>query len=77
MHVAPQRNTAVVKSLKCGTKYFFILTAFNNAGRGEPSEEIMAKTKGGGNSLIYLFFFYFLTCMMIIVTKQQPVFLNI
>lgn len=52
MHVAPQRNTAVVKSLKCGTKYFFILTAFNNAGRGEPSEEIMAKTKGGGNSLI-------------------------
>ncbi|GIY21938.1 fibronectin type-III domain-containing protein [Caerostris extrusa] len=33
-HVAPQRNSAVIKNLKCGTKYHFFLTAFNNAGRG-------------------------------------------
>ncbi|GIY62058.1 fibronectin type-III domain-containing protein [Caerostris darwini] len=48
-HVAPQRNSAVIKNLKCGTKYHFFLTAFNNAGRGEPSEEVTARTKGGGN----------------------------
>lgn len=57
-HVAPQRNTAVIKSLKCGTKYFFVLTAFNNAGRGEPSEEIMAKTKGSGNNFFRIFLSY-------------------
>ncbi|GFR32361.1 fibronectin type-III domain-containing protein [Trichonephila clavata] len=50
-HVAPQRNSAVVKNLKCGTKYHFFLTAFNNAGRGEPSEEVSARTKGGGTIL--------------------------
>ncbi|GBM81423.1 hypothetical protein AVEN_64049-1 [Araneus ventricosus] len=48
-HVAPQRNNVLVKNLKCGTKYHFFLTAFNNAGRGEPSEEVTARTKGGGN----------------------------
>ncbi|CAL1268416.1 unnamed protein product [Larinioides sclopetarius] len=46
-HVAPQRNSVLVKNLKCGTKYHFTLTAFNNAGRGEPSEEVTARTKGG------------------------------
>ncbi|XP_055948991.1 cell adhesion molecule DSCAM-like isoform X3 [Argiope bruennichi] len=46
-HVAPQRNSVMVKNLKCGTKYHFFLTAFNNAGRGEPSEEVTARTKGG------------------------------
>ncbi|KAG8201065.1 hypothetical protein JTE90_002739 [Oedothorax gibbosus] len=46
-HVAPQRNGASIKNLKCGTQYHFSLTAFNNAGRGEPSEEVSASTKGG------------------------------
>lgn len=41
-----QRQTYVLSSLKCGTKYYIYVNAYNSAGQGDPSEVIMTRTEG-------------------------------
>nr|ASU04347.1 Dscam5 [Mesobuthus martensii] len=40
------RTSYTFKTLRCGMKYQFYLVAYNNAGRGEPSDVISARTEG-------------------------------
>ncbi|XP_067138886.1 cell adhesion molecule Dscam1-like isoform X1 [Centruroides vittatus] len=46
-HISQKKTRHTVTNLRCGTSYQFTLTAFNNAGRGEPSDVISARTTGG------------------------------
>ncbi|XP_075585762.1 uncharacterized protein LOC124494681 isoform X5 [Dermatophagoides farinae] len=40
------RRTYVLGLLRCGTKYFIYVNAYNGAGQGDPSEVILARTEG-------------------------------
>lgn len=49
-----QRRTYVLSNLRCGTKYFLYVNAFNSAGQGDPSEVILSRTEGNGLSFLTL-----------------------
>lgn len=42
------RKTYVLDGLKCGTKYFIYVNAYNSVGQGDPSEVILSRTEGNG-----------------------------
>ncbi|GIX95755.1 down syndrome cell adhesion molecule-like protein Dscam2 [Caerostris extrusa] len=46
-----------LKNLRCGTRYHLYMTASNSLGTGEPSEAVLARTKGAGT----VSFFFLLT----------------
>lgn len=43
-----QRRTYILTGLRCGTKYFIYVNAYNSAGQGDPSEVILSRTEGNG-----------------------------
>lgn len=44
------RRTYVLGGLRCGTKYFIYVNAYNQVGQGDPSEVILSRTEGNGMS---------------------------
>ena len=42
------RRTYVLAGLRCGTKYFVYVNAYNQVGQGDPSEVILSRTEGNG-----------------------------
>lgn len=42
------RRTYVLGGLRCGTKYFIYVNAYNQVGQGDPSEVILSRTEGNG-----------------------------
>lgn len=42
------RKTYLLDGLKCGTKYFIYVNAYNSVGQGDPSEVILSRTEGNG-----------------------------
>lgn len=48
IRLSGDQGSYLVPGLTCGSKYQFFLTAYNSAGKGEPSEILTVKTDGGG-----------------------------
>jgi cell adhesion molecule, putative (fragment) len=46
-------SSFVIDNLDCGTSYQFYINAYNNIGKGDPSQVIAAKTKGSGKCLLF------------------------
>lgn len=64
--VDAQQNSFVFKNLLCGSQYQFYVIAYNNVGKGNPSQAIAIRTKGSGTfrSIRFVtnfnhFFFFF------------------
>lgn len=53
-----QQTFFTTLGLKCGTRYYYYLIAYNRQGRGEQSETISAKTDGGLPGIFHLKFFF-------------------
>lgn len=49
------RRTYVLGGLRCGTKYFIYVNAYNQVGQGDPSEVILSRTEGNGKHDFYDF----------------------
>lgn len=45
------RRSYVLGGLRCGTKYFIYVNAYNQVGQGDPSEVILSRTEGNGKWL--------------------------
>lgn len=46
--VDSQQNSYTFTNLLCGTQYQFYVIAYNNVGKGDPSQAIAVRTKGSG-----------------------------
>ena len=48
--ISGQQTSYTFSDLLCGTYYQFYIIAYNNIGKGDPSQVVATKTKGGGES---------------------------
>lgn len=49
------QNSYTLSKLQCGTQYQFYVIAYNNVGKGDPSQAIAVRTKGAGKLKFEMF----------------------
>lgn len=54
LKIMGKRNGSILENLRCGTKYQITASAYNKAGRSDPSPVVTAATAGNGKSSLQL-----------------------